>query len=567
MYAAGVRHAACSLLQFLPTELLYTPCETHAHLQQKCLLSLISAIITKIEDVIQPWYGVDLSVFIDIFLAMMSSIIRLVLVTAISIAVTIFCFGGDMFLDVTATNIQATFRALSACVRLGTFAVGVPVAVALGLIKNGGSVEDLFYEPGAWQTVSKVITRRVTVIGQRVVSMACSSWTFIRQQLSRTPEYDSTETQKILASIRTGKANSKAKRTAAVPNKQRKTRPARTAKASKTPLPSEVSPAALIRPQSKLEGELQSSPMAAEVPATARQSRDALFTTDWKPALTTATLGANKISPVGREDGRDLQSLTKRAQHNSSVVEDQQELEANDAAESHKAAGQSSGLQSSAHMANAPVTPTLSPHSHAQLVAQQPATPYSHTEPVSQPQAPATAAASTASEHLTTPAAAKPHTGAAAVTPHPMPAQFPHLFPSVQPETPEPVPADKLSKPHKPSAQSQVSGLPLSLVQSQLDAEPRSAHKNAGIYVTASEKAIDGQILVPHEASHTASEDALTANSTQGTGSLSDKFGKKAAGLPDGPTILSGLAASDQMSSLALIRMLAVMMVMTLTSA
>lgn len=291
-------------------------------MQQKCLLSLISAIITKIEDVIQPWYGVDLSVFIDIFLAMMSSIIRLVLVTAIAIAVTIFCFACHMLLDVTATNIQGTFCALSACVRLGTFAVGVPVAVALGLIRNGGSVDDLFDKLSAWQTASKFISRRVTVIGQRVVGMACTSWTCIWQQLSRTPEYDSPGNQEILASIRTGKANSQAKRTAPAPNKQRKARPARTAKAKalETPLPSQVSAAAQIQPQQRLERELQSSPMAAEVPATACQSHDALFTTDWTPALTIATLGADKITPLGREDGRDLQSLSKHAQHNISVV-------------------------------------------------------------------------------------------------------------------------------------------------------------------------------------------------------------------------------------------------------
>ena len=204
---------------------------------------------------------------------MMASIIRLVLVTALqSIAVTIFCFGVDMFLDVTATNIQATFHAMCACARLRTFAVGVPVAVALGLIKNGGSVEDLLDELSAWQTASKVISRRVTVIGQRVVGVARTSWTFIWQQLSTTPECGPPETQEIVASIRTGKANSRTKRTAPVPNKQRKTTPARTAKAKalKTPLPSEVSTAAHIRPQQRLERELQSSPMAVEVPATAR---------------------------------------------------------------------------------------------------------------------------------------------------------------------------------------------------------------------------------------------------------------------------------------------------------
>lgn len=496
------------------------------------MLSLISAIIAKIEHVIEPWYEVDLSVFIDVFLAMMSSFIRLVVATALSIAVTVFCFWFDIFLDVTATNIQATFHALSACVRLGTFVVGVPVAVALGLIKNGGSVEDLFDEPSAWQTASKFISRRVTVIGQCVVGMACTSWTFIRQQLSRTPEYDSPETQEILASIRTGKANNQAKRTAPVPNKQRKIRPARTAKAKapKTPLPSEVSTAAPIKPQPKLGRELQSSPIAAEVPDAARQSCDALFTTAWKPALTTATLSADKISPVGREDVKDFKSVS--TQHSSPVREDQPELEVGSAAKSYNAARRSSLLQSSARMATAPVTPTLPLHSHA--------------EPVTQPQAPAskaaTAATSTASEHLTTPAAAKPHTRAAAVTEHSAPAQFPHLFPSVPPGMPGAVPADELSKQHKPSAQSLVSSLPLSPDQSQLDAEARCAHKNA--YVTASDKVADGHILFQHEPSHAESENAVTAHSTQGAGSLSDKSSKKAAGIKDAPSILSDLAAS-----------------------
>ena len=109
-----------------------------------------------------------------------------------------------------------------------------------------------------------------------------------------------------------------------------------------------------------------------------------------------------------------------------------QELEANSAAESHKAAGQSSGLRSPAHTAMAPVTTPLAPHAHAQPVTQQQATPYCHAQAVTQPQAPAskvaTAATSTASDHLTTSAAAKPYTGAAAVTSHSTPAQFPHLF-------------------------------------------------------------------------------------------------------------------------------------------
>lgn len=384
----------------------------------------------------------------------------------------------------------------------------------------------------------------MTIIGQCVVCMVYTSWTLIRQQLSRAPEYDSPETQEILASIRTGKANSQAKHTAPVPNKQRKTRLPRTAKAkaSKRPLPSEVSTAAFVKPQPKLERELQSSPMAAGVPDAARQSGDASCRTDWKPAQNTTTLSADEISPLGKEDVKDLKS--KRAQHNNPDGED---LEACGEAESHRAAGQFSWLQSSAHLAIAPVTPTLAPQSHAQL-AQQQATPYSDTEPVSQLQAPAgkaaTAATSTATENVTTPVAVKPHTEAAAVTPHPTPAQFPHLFPSVQPKTPKPVPADQPSKQHKPSAQSLVSSLPLTPVQSHLDAEPRCAHNNAGVYVTASDKAADAHIPFQHEASHTESESVLTAHSTQGAGSLSDKSSKKAAGLPDGPSILSGLAAS-----------------------
>ena len=546
LYATGVRHAAWSLLHFLPTELLYKPYQTHAHLQQECVSSLISAMITVIKYIIQPWYGVDLSSISGIFLALRSTITELMLLTALSSAVTVLSCGKQIlvfFLDVTVSNIQATCQVLSACRQLGTFAVGMPDAMALRFIKSGGAVEDILLRTlGAWQTASDFGRKKLTVIGRCIVCMVFIFWTWIMQQLSRTPDYDSPETRALLASIRTGKANSRTKRIAPNPNKQRKTRLLRTAKAkaSKTPLPSETSTAAFVKPQPQLERELQGIPMAAGVPDAARQSGDTSCKTDGKPAQNTTTWSADEISPPGKEDAKDLNS--NRAQHNKPLRED---LEASGEAESHRAAGQFSWQQSSAHLAIAPVTPTLAPHSHAQLVAQQQANPYSHTDPVSQPQAPAskaaTAATSIATENLTTPVAAKPHTGAAAVTPHSTPAQFPHLFPSVPSVTPESVLADKPPKQHKPTAHSLMSSLPSSPVQSQ-DTEPRCAHKNA--YGTAFDKAADERILFQLEASHTVSEDALTAHSTQGAGSLSDKSSKTAAGLPHGPSVQPGLTAS-----------------------
>lgn len=147
MYATGVRHAAWSLLQFLPTELLYTPCVTHAHLQQKCVLSLISAMITTSKYIIQPWYVVDLSSIRSILLALMSTTIMLMLVTTLSFAATVFSCGKHIlgfFLDVIVSNIRATCQVLFACCQLGTFAVALST-------RNGGAVEDLLLRTlSAW---------------------------------------------------------------------------------------------------------------------------------------------------------------------------------------------------------------------------------------------------------------------------------------------------------------------------------------------------------------------------------------------------------------------------------
>ena len=534
-YAAGIWHAAWSLLKFIPAELLYSPYETHASLQQKCVLSLISAIMAKIKDAVQPWYKVKLSSLSDILLALVSMIAISVLSPALTIAVTVLCFGLDMFLDVTATNFQATFQAVSSCVRLGTLAVGVPVAVALGLIKNGGSVEDLFDdEASGWQTALKLVSRRLTVIGHCVGCIACTPWTLVRQYFTSGLDYDSPKTKEILASIGAGRAHSQAKRTAPSAKRQRKTKPARTGKdkASRTPLPSEVSSAAVSKSQSQLQRELQSSPTAAKVSDAAHQLDGASFRTDWKPARTTGQSSADEPIPRCRADVKDHEAYPVHVQYSNPVGESKKSLQASGAAESHKKAVFSSCPQSAADMATAAavvMTPSLGPHSHVQPVTQQQAAASkASAEPTT-----------TAAEQLTTPLVTPPHTGAAAVTAHSIPAHFQHLFPSVsmQPETLKS--AEMLPKQNKSSAQSLMPSLPLS----SAGGTPRRADKNADGYVRAADKAVDGQIPFQCEAA-SPSEDARTVQVAHAAGCLSDKSGNKAAGHPDGPNVCSGLAAS-----------------------
>lgn len=529
LYVAGIWHATWSLLKFIPAELLYRPYETHASLQQKCLLSLISAIIAKIKCAIQPWYDVELSSIADVMLAFVSMIAISVLSTTLSIAVTVFCFGLDIFLDVTATDIQVVSKRISVLLRLGMFAVGVPVAVALGLIRNGGSVEDLFDEASGWQTALKLVSRRLNTIGQWVVCIACLPWTMIRQHFSSRPDYDSPETKEILASIGTGRAHSQAKSTVPVTQKQRKTKRARTAKvkASKSPLPPEVSSAAVNKLQPKPERWLQSSPKAAVVSDAAHQSGDASFRPNWKPALTTAQPNAEEPNPQCGADVSDLEILPEPAQHRSLVGGYNEGPHARFAAESYKAVEPSSLSQSSADMATAPVvmgSPPLPLHSHAQPVTAASKAAAATTS---------TATTYTAAGQLTSPIARNSHTGAAAVTAHPLPAEFRHLFPSAvtQPDTPKP--AENLPKQSKPSAQSLRASLPSSPADSQLGVEPKQA-----------DKAIDGHVLFRYEASVTPSEDACMATETQGAGFLSNKSGNKAASFPDGSSTSPGLAAS-----------------------
>lgn len=548
IYAAGIWIAAWSLLQFLPAELLYRPYETHAFLQRRCLSLLISAIMIKIENATQSWNEANPGSKGEALLTVVSMAALSTLSTALLVVVWGFCFGVDAALDVLATNIQTACTAVYACFRMGTFAVGVPFALILGVMKNGGSVEDLFDdlfdEGSSWQTVSKWVSRSMKVVGQWVGIIACTPWAFTIQPPSKT-DYDSQETTEILALIRPEMSRTQAKRAAPAIQKQRKGKQNRAAKskASKTPLPSGVSPA-LHDFKPKVETE-QSSSTAAGVSDVARQSGSASFS---KSAVTTALLNANTSSPLCRVDVKAPASPSKRAQHSNPVRVSKPELQTSSGAESHKSVELSSPVQSCEDVATAPavdVRPPLAPQPPVQSAAQQ-------QDAGSKAAAKAT---STAADQMAAPTATDSHCGPAAVTAHPFPAQFQDLFPSapVRPGNSNPLPVKKQPKQNESSEQSPQMPSTLSTpAERRFNAEPWCAARKGHLSV---DKGVKTQIFLQFQAPSTPSKDALATHDAQKAAYQSDKSGHKAArrqttGLSDVPSISSGLAASTPLNGL-----------------
>ena len=187
------------MLQFLPTELLYTPVKTHAGLQYVCLRSLIVSIVMFYTEIrhLEPPISV---------LPLAKALLRLVIVLAVAVlrsilsaVKTVSFFVVWLLVRVLFTNMWVVPMAVRVAF-LATATSAVCVVSGLSFMRHLSSFEP-FLDAAVCtcQTVLQCASSNMRVVGQWVASIACIVGKFVESALLSRRDYDSPETKKILA--------------------------------------------------------------------------------------------------------------------------------------------------------------------------------------------------------------------------------------------------------------------------------------------------------------------------------------------------------------------------------